>query len=83
MSLEGLRGAQKIAIGTKQTIKMAKNNKAKVVFVAQDAENRITRPVIDLCKEKKIKVVEVPQMAELGKACRIKVGAAMAAIIEE
>ncbi len=83
MSLESLRGAKKIAIGTKQTTKMAKNNKARVVFVAKDAESRITRPVIDLCKEKKIELVEVPQMADLGKACRIKVGAAMAAIIEE
>ncbi|RQD77422.1 MAG: 50S ribosomal protein L7Ae-like protein [Candidatus Syntrophonatronum acetioxidans] len=83
MSLERLQGASKIAIGTKQTTKLVRNNKARTVFIAQDAEERITRPVVGLCNEQNIELIEVPHMAELGKACGIKVGAAMAAIVEE
>ena len=83
MSLNRLQGAKKVAIGTKTTIKAVKNREASVVYVAQDAERRVLSPVIDLCKENNIEVIEVPQMDELGKACGIKVGAAMAAIMED
>ncbi len=83
MTLERLQGAVKTVIGTKQTIKAVKNHEAKVVFVALDAENRVTRPVWDLCKEQNIEIVEIPLMDELGKACGIKVGAAMVAILRD
>ncbi len=83
MSLDRLQRASKIAIGTKQTTKLVRNNKARAVFIAQDAEERITKPVVNLCREKNIDLIEVPHMAELGKACGIKVGAAMAAIVEK
>ncbi len=83
MTLERLQGAGKTVIGTKQTVKAVKNHEAKLVFVAQDAESRIIRPVQDLCIEKNIEIIEIPQMDELGKACGIKVGAAMAAILED
>lgn len=83
MTLERLQNARRIVIGTKQTTKAVKNKEAKLLFVAQDAESRIVNPVIDLCRELQIEVIEVPQMSELGKACGIKVGAAMAAVIEE
>ncbi|PKM83858.1 MAG: 50S ribosomal protein L7Ae-like protein [Firmicutes bacterium HGW-Firmicutes-13] len=83
MTLDRLQAAGRIVIGTKQTTKAVKTKEAKFVFVAQDAESRIVNPIVDLCREQQIEVIEVPQMVELGKACGIKVGAAMAAVIEE
>ncbi|UNC90931.1 L7Ae/L30e/S12e/Gadd45 family ribosomal protein [Candidatus Contubernalis alkaliaceticus] len=83
MTLERLQGAVKTVIGTKQTMKAVKNHEAKLVFVALDAENRVTRPVQDLCNEHNIEIVEIPLMDELGKACGIKVGAAMVAILRD
>ncbi len=83
MTLDRLQTARRIVIGTKQTTKAIKTKEAKLVYVAQDAESRIVNPIIDSCRQQQIEVVEVPQMAELGKACGIKVGSAMAAVIEE
>ncbi|NLM45541.1 MAG: 50S ribosomal protein L7ae-like protein [Firmicutes bacterium] len=83
MDLEALKHASKIVTGTKQTTKAVVGNLARHVFIARDAEERIVSPVIAACEEKQIPVTYVETMEELGKACKIKVGAAMAAILAE
>lgn len=83
MGLEKIKKAGRIVVGTRQTVKMIENNSAREVYVARDAEERIVLPVIQFCKEKGLPVYYVETMAELGKACQIKVGAAMCAILEK
>ena len=82
MPLAILQSAKNKIIGTKQTLKAIENGLAKMVFVAADAESRVTAPVVDLCREKDITVVSIDSMKNLGKACDIEVGCAVAALPE-
>ena len=83
MSLEALIQAEKRAVGVKQTEKsVAKNNVAKV-YVAKDADERVTDNLLELCREKGVEVIEVENMNELGKACGIHVKAAAAAVLKD
>jgi len=79
--MDRLRSATKRAVGAKQTIKAIGRDAAVTVFVATDAEEHVTRPVVDLCQRRGIEIVYVPSMVELGRACGIQVGAACAAIL--
>ena len=56
-----------IVIGIKQCTKLIKNNEGKVLYVAKDANAKLILPIIQLAKEKNIKIVEVSTMKELGK----------------
>ncbi len=77
-----IKQASRVTIGTKQTKKAIEKKEAKVVFMARDAERRVIEPLIKLCYENGIEVIEVPSMLELGLACGIEVGSASAAIID-
>jgi large subunit ribosomal protein L7A len=83
MSYEKSLQAQPISIGTKQTTRMVELGHALEVFVAKDADPRITLKIINLCKKMGVKVTYVDSMKQLGKACGIEVGAAMAAVVIE
>lgn len=83
MTLERLKAAKKKTIGSKQTQKAIEKGSAKAVYLAQDAEAHVTKPLIQLCQGKNIPVETVETMAALGKACGIEVGSASAAIVEE
>ena len=67
-------------VGVKQT-KRASMMEAARVFLAEDADPRVTAPVEALCAEKQIPVERVPQMKELGSACGIAVPSAVAALL--
>lgn len=83
MSYEKVTQAQNISIGTKQTVKMIEMGKASEVYVAKDADPRITSKVVHLSKKMGVPIVYVDSMKLLGKACGIDVGAAMAASLNE
>ncbi|MFO7245496.1 MAG: ribosomal L7Ae/L30e/S12e/Gadd45 family protein [Thermaerobacter sp.] len=83
MPLERIRAARRRAVGTKQTLKAAVRGLAAEVFVARDAEEHVVRGVIQACRDRGITITYVDTMAELGRACGIKVGAASAAILKE
>ena len=68
-------------VGAKQVRKAVENGTAKKVFLAADADPRITEALKQLCAEKGVETGTVPAMKELGKACGISVGAAVAAIL--
>lgn len=70
-------------IGTKQTTKMVELHKAVLVYVAQDADPRLTDRIVRLSVESGIEVQWVTTMRELGETCGIDVGAAMAAVIPD
>ena len=83
VALENIKGAGKVIAGMRQTVKAIENDTAREVYIARDAEDKVTLPVIQLCRDKEIPIFYVETMAELGKACSIKVGAAMAAILKD
>lgn len=70
-------------VGAKQTIKTIKSGRASAVYIAKDAEAKVTKPIEDLCKENNVKLIYIDTMKELGKMCGIDVSAATAALINE
>ncbi|MCI8415339.1 MAG: 50S ribosomal protein L7ae-like protein [Ruminiclostridium sp.] len=68
--------------GAKQVTRALKNGAARRVFLAQDADDRVTEPVLHLCQELGVETETVPTMAELGRACGIAVGSAVAALCQ-
>lgn len=82
MSLERLKSARKKSIGSKQTAKAMEKGSVKMVFVAKDADDRVTREIIKIAQVKGLNLVHVDSMMALGKACGIEVGAAVAAILD-
>jgi large subunit ribosomal protein L7A len=52
-----------------------------MVFVAKDAEDRVTKRIVLLCKEKGVPVDTVPSMKELGESCGLRVGASCCAVL--
>ncbi|NLW07515.1 MAG: 50S ribosomal protein L7Ae-like protein [Clostridia bacterium] len=83
MPYNRLLAAKKRAVGTKQTTKAVSKGLARVVYIARDAETRVTGPLVELCRQQGVEIIEVNSMKELGKACGIEVGSASAAILEE
>lgn len=82
MSLERLKTARKKSIGTKQTAKAIDKGSARLVFVAKDAEEHVTRDIMKVAREHGLELVLVDTMMALGKACGIEVGAAVAAVLD-
>ena len=68
-------------VGAKQVKRALNDGRALRVFVAEDADPRVTEPLEALSAERNVGVVRVPAMSELGKACGIAVGAAVAATV--
>lgn len=83
MSYDKVKQADKLHIGTKQATRMIELGEATEVFVAKDADPRLTGKVVSLCKNCGVKVTYVDSMKQLGKACGIEVGAAVAAVANE
>ncbi len=61
-------------VGVKKVLKSAKNEKLKLVYIADDAEAHITKELMQICKDKNIEIKHVNTMAELGKIAGIEVG---------
>lgn len=78
--LEALSGAHKV-VGVKQTKKALLEGAANGVYIAGDADDRVTGPIRRLCEASGIPVTECATMRELGEACGIEVGAAAAATL--
>jgi large subunit ribosomal protein L7A len=69
-------------VGAKQTLKAIQSGEAEVVYLAQDANEHVTGPIRAECIRKGINIVEVETMTELGRACSIEVGAAVAGVMK-
>ena len=80
--LSQLSQAAKV-VGVKQSKKAIRDGNAQTVFVADDAEQCVIRPIRELCSEMQVELVEVPTMVELGDAAGIDVGAAVVTIVKE
>lgn len=82
MSYDKVTQAEKLIIGTKQAVKTIRLNQAHEVFVARDAENRVTNPVIEEAARQGIPLTYVDSRDELGKACGIQVAASVVVITD-
>lgn len=83
VSYEKAIQAGKVRIGAKQTLKALELGNAIEVFVAQDADPKVTSKVIQFSLRAGVKITYVETMKMLGKACGIEVGAATVALYQE
>ncbi len=79
--LQDLKTAKRVT-GAKQVTRALKNRTARQVFLAENADPRVTEPVSALCAEYGVAVEIVPTMEALGAACGIAVGSAVAAVVD-
>lgn len=68
-------------VGAKQTRRALSDGRAVRVFLADDADPGVTGPIEALCAERGAEPEHVSTMRELGQACGIAVGAAVAALV--
>ena len=78
---ETFKYAKQKTVGLKQTQRALEKGLVRRVFVAKDAETHVLRPILEWCQSHHVEHIEVPTMKELGKACGIEVGTAVAAIL--
>ena len=69
-------------IGLKQSRRAVKEGRVKAAYVAMDAEERITEPFLQLCREENVPVTEAATMHELGAAAGIEIGAAVVTVLK-
>ena len=81
MSYEKVLQAKELIVGTKQTVKVLKEGKVKLLVIAEDADQKLTSKVLQVAKEVQVPISQVESMKKLGKACGIEVGAAAVAIL--
>lgn len=81
MTLDTLKSANRV-IGIKQVTKAVKRKAVAMVFIASDADERVTAELKAVCQEYSVLADETVGMQEIGKACNIEVGAAAAAILK-
>ncbi len=75
--------AKPLIVGIKQSTRAVRDNAAEKAYVARNADPNIRVPFCELCKKKDVPVEEAESMEELGRACGINVGAAVAVILKE
>ncbi|NLK43045.1 MAG: 50S ribosomal protein L7ae-like protein [Tissierellia bacterium] len=69
-------------VGTKQVKRALNSGEVEAVFIAKDAESKITNEIAKICNDKQVQVIYVENMKELGSACGIDVNAATAALLK-
>ncbi|MBZ4654895.1 MAG: ribosomal protein HS6-type (S12/L30/L7a) [Peptococcaceae bacterium] len=80
--MQRLVNAKRKIVGLKQTTKALERGQVRMVFLAKDADEKVRRPVMEMCQAHGVPLEEVETMRELGKAGGIQVPATVAAIIE-
>ena len=79
--MEALAGKEKV-VGLKQVRRAVTAGRVRKVFLACDADPRLTESVEELCQAAGIAVVTDYTMTQLGHACSIAVGTAAAAALD-
>ena len=81
--LEELKSQTNKVVGIKQSTKAVEMDEAEKAFVADEASPAVLEPFLKLCEKKGVQVVHTATMKELGKACGISVGAAVAVLLKQ
>ena len=69
-------------VGAKQVKRALDSSSVSAVFIADDAEKKVTNDIVELCKMEQIQIIHVDTMENLGKACGIDINAAVAALVK-
>ena len=72
----------KSVVGIKQSGRAVAEGNALKAFAARNADPAITDPFAKLCEEHGVELIYVDSMEELGHACGINVGAAVAVLLK-
>lgn len=80
MQVLELANHSKISVGVKQSMKAIQADRAAMVYIAEDADTYVINQVVELANQKSVQILKVNTMKELGRACKIDVGAATAVI---
>ena len=65
-------------VGAKQVRRALKDGRAARLYMAMDADPRLLQPLVQAAVNQQVPVQQVPTMKELGAACGIAVGSAVA-----
>jgi len=79
--LDALKNSKK-AVGVKQSLRAVEAMNARTVYIAEDADPKVTDKLRELCIRNSVEIVSVDSMKTLGKACGIDVGASAACILK-
>ena len=80
--IQELSGPNKV-VGAKQAKRALRDGRAVRLFMAMDADPRLLQPLVQEAVNRQVPVSQVPNMKELGAACGIAVGAAVAVLTKE
>jgi large subunit ribosomal protein L7A len=69
-------------IGMKQTLRALEREQATVLYVAKDAQSKVTFRALELAKSQALPIVYIDTMEELGSVCDVEVKTATAALIK-
>ncbi|MBE3556395.1 MAG: ribosomal L7Ae/L30e/S12e/Gadd45 family protein [Firmicutes bacterium] len=78
-----VRTASHKVAGIRQVQRALNRDSAILLVVAEDAEARLTAPLVQLAEKRRIAVQRVPSMRQLGRACRLEVGTAACLILQK
>ena len=77
---QGLSAKEKV-VGLKQTRRALEEGRAVKVYLACDAEKRLTDPLLETCRRAGVPTETGYSLRQLGRACGIQVGTAAAALL--
>ena len=80
--IQELSGPNKV-VGAKQAKRTLRDGRAVRRFMAMDADPRLLQPLVQEAVNRQVPVSQVSTMKELGAACGIAVGAAVAVLTKE
>ena len=80
--IQELSGPNKV-VGAKQAKRALRDGRAVRLYMAVDADPRLLQPLVQEAVNRQVPVSQVPTMKELGAACGIAVGAAVAVLTKE
>lgn len=69
-------------VGAKQVRRALMTSNVELVYIAKDAESKVTDEIIQFCNEEHIPIIHIENMRILGEACGININAAVAALIK-
>lgn len=73
---------KRLVVGLKQVRKAIERDAAAKLYLAQDADCELLRPIVDLAASKGIAIAYCETMRGLGTACRLEVGSAACAVLK-
>ena len=79
--IQELSGPNKV-VGAKQVRRALRDGRAARLFMALDAAPRMLQPLVQEAVNRQVPVSQVPTMKDLGAACGIAVGAAVAVLVK-